>query len=159
MTPNATLLQPAGSSYLTHRDLCLPLGPRNATYTGGTPLRFSPWTAQICCTDIEPKGLIACCYTMRCACIVSHLQLCDNFWTAQLHASACLPSSSTCVPPYPHPSCHPSSPPSLSMDWGFSSNIQRHSDHHIPKPHGWWLADPPYPFSQCQDLRKDYWST
>ena len=31
----------------------------------GTPPRFSPWMAQIGCTDIEPEGLIAFCSTNK----------------------------------------------------------------------------------------------
>ena len=58
--PDATLLQPAGSSYSTHGDSRLTLGvPGNATHTDGTPPRFSPRTAEIGRTDIEPEGLIA----------------------------------------------------------------------------------------------------
>ena len=59
-SPNATLLQPAGSSYSAHGDSRLALGvPGNVTHTDGTPPRFSPRTAQIGRTGTEPEGLIA----------------------------------------------------------------------------------------------------
>jgi len=56
-SPDATLLQPAESSYSTHRDSRSLLGiPGNAAHTDGTPPRSSPRTAQIGRPDIESEG-------------------------------------------------------------------------------------------------------